>query len=243
MADQPSLTQLNQQAIDEALKGNWEQALEINKLICEQSPESTDCLNRIAKAYMELGKYSQAKKTYQEVLDIDQYNSIAQKNLKKISSIKKEGDGVKNGHSPMLSPSLFLEEPGVTTSVNLIKVAEPQKLIMISSGAEASLVQKGHGISVTTISGQYLGVLPDDVGFHLRRMIAGGNKYQALIKSIKSNGVTIFIREIVRSKKFKNQASFLDSSKVVSYSSEHIPLMGEEPVEEDDEQNQEDLPV
>lgn len=242
--DSASREHLNSQAIDCALNSRWDLAVELNQKLLEISPESAECLNRLAKAYFELGKYTLAKKTYNEVLRIDPYNTIAQKNLKKVSSIKKS-DGVlnhSNGHSMIISPALFLEEPGITTLVNLVKVAEPQKLLTLSAGAVVTLVEKKRGISVTDSNNNYLGAFPDDSAYHLLRLLKGGNKYQVIIKAIRSNGLTLLIREIYRSKKFRNQASFLDESRAVSYSSDNIPLMSDGAMDDsDDHSASEDL--
>jgi len=105
---------LYQQAIDAALDSKWEEALKLNKKIIKTEPQNIDALNRQAKAYMELGKTTLAKKYYSETLKIDPYNPIAQKNLKIMKSFKSNGQpGIcrTNCHSK-LSPSLFLQEPG-----------------------------------------------------------------------------------------------------------------------------------
>ena len=54
---------LAQQAIQKALSGNWDEALELNKEILDSDPNNTDALNRTARAYAELGKIELAKKT------------------------------------------------------------------------------------------------------------------------------------------------------------------------------------
>lgn len=228
MGDDQSSSSLQKQAIDAALKCHWDKALEINLQLIEDEPNNVECLNRIAKAYLELGKYTQAEKSYQTVLAIDPYNTIAQKNLKKVATFKKNGVS-KNGdlalHHMTISPSLFVAEPGITKTVTLIKVAEPNKLIILSPGQIVNLSIKSRGISVTDLDNGYLGALPDDIAHHLLKLIAGGNRYQAYIKSVKPNALTILIREEFRSKKYKNQASFLDDVKTLTLSSQHITFL------------------
>lgn len=217
---------LHKKAIDAAISCNWQNAISLNKQILTLEPDNTEVLNRLAKALFEMGSYSQARKIYHQVLELDPYNTIAEKNLKKVTTLKK--DGVSNSSNSMsLSPGMFLEEPGVTTLVNLVKVAEPQKLLKLSPGTVVSLVPKKRGVSVTDSSNSYLGAFPDDSAFHLLKLLKGGNKYMSIIKSIRPNGLTVLIREIYRSKKFKNQASFLDENRVVAFSSENIPFIGE----------------
>lgn len=249
MVNDLSPADLYRLALDCALNCNWEKALEINLKLLKLEPVSTECLNRIAKAHFELGSYSKAKKLYQQVLALDPYNMIAQKNLKRVNSFNsksKDADnagGLKpdfpeipqdgqNGNGTFISPSLFLEEPGVTKTVNLVKVAEPQKLLKLSFGTRINMVPKKRGITVYDSNNNYIGALPDDFAHHLSKLIKGGNKYQAIIKSIKSNGLTVLVREIFRSKKFRNQASFLDESKMLAFSSDNITLDHERSEEE-----------
>jgi tetratricopeptide (TPR) repeat protein len=228
MAEDSSISFLQRQAIDAALSCEWHQALELNQRLLVLDPENIDCMNRLAKAYCELGEYNQAKKIYEQVLSIDAYNTIAQKNLKKVASCKKNGtiqNSFSNGHP--LSPSMFLQEPGVTKLVSLTKVAEPNKLLTLSNGSMVNIVPKNRGISILDGNNQYLGALPDDIAHHLQKLIKGGNKYIALIKSVKPNGMTILVREVYRAKKFRNQASFLDESRITSFSSDHLTLIAE----------------
>lgn len=246
MVDDPTPADLYRQALEAALSCNWEKALEINLKISELQPNSIECLNRTAKAYLELGEYSKAKKIYQQVLELDPYNTIAQKNLKRVSSFNSitagNGELKSNGNGGMISPSLFLEEPGITKTVNLVKVAEPQKLLKLSFGTKINLIPKKRGVTIYDQGGNYLGALPDDFAHHLQKLIKGGNKYEAIIKSIKPNGLTILVREIFRSKKFKNQASFLDESKILAYSSDNISL-GSEQQEGEIATDSEDSPI
>jgi len=217
--------EIHKQAINAAITCNWQTAIDLNQKILEVEPQNTEVLNRLAKAFFETGSYSQAKKVYTQVLEIDPYNTIAEKNLKKASSLKK--DGIASGAASMsLSPAMFLEEPGVTTLVNLVKIAEPQKLLKLSPGTVVNLVTKKRGVSVTDFKDVYLGAFPDDSAFHIQKLLKGGNKFMAIIKSVRPpSGLTVLVRETYRSKKFKNQASFLDESRIVAFSSENISLM------------------
>lgn len=210
--------QLFKQAINAALDQKWEDAIKLNRQIIKIDPCNVDALNRQAKAYMELGKYNLARKYYNEALKFDPYNPIASKNLKIIKAFKINqnkncdpcAEAGLNGQA-RLSPSLFLQEPGKTKVVNLLKVAEPQKLSHVYCGMKVEAVSKNRKIIITDLNQQYLGVLPDDVSHHLIRLLKGGNKYELFVKSIRVNGLCILIRETFRSKRFRNQASFLDS--------------------------------
>lgn len=226
----PLTLSLYQQAIDAALDSRWKDALKINKKIIKLEPQNIDALNRQAKAFMELGKPNLAKKYYSLVLTIDPYNPIAQKNLKIMKSFKSnnfrrreplpDGDGqdfITCGHTK-LSPSLFLQEPGKTKIISLLKVAEPQKLSYVHCGMKVEMTVKNRRITIVDSDGNYLGVLPDDINHHLLRLVKGGNKYELFIKSVRVNSLSVIIKEIFRSKKFRNQPSFLEHSQVQSSS-------------------------
>ncbi len=227
-----SSANLHHQAIEAALTLNWEEAVRINKEIIEVEPKSVEALNRLGRAYFELGDLEPSKKNFENALENDPYNQIASKFLKRIETFSKKGS--KNKILSIISPStidgdMFIEEPGKTKLVTLLKVAEPQKLSLLSAGTLVSLTVKNRGISALDQRGEYLGVLPDDISHHLIRLIKGGNKYQAIIKTIKTNGLSILVREIYRSSRFKNQPSFLDASAVAfAYSSDHIVVSNDD---------------
>lgn len=210
MSDSLLSSNLHQQAIQAALSSHWENAIKINKEILKVDPQNIDALNRLAKAYFETGKYSLAKKYYSATLKYDPYNPIAAKNLKILKATKSDEKNI----IPLankISSSLFLQEPGKTKVVNLLKVAEPQKLSQVYPGMEVAMVMKNRGIVITTLAAGYLGVLPDDLSHQLIKLTRGGNKYEIFIKAVRVNGLTVLIREVFRSKRFHNQPSFLDS--------------------------------
>lgn len=214
--DQNLPQNLSQLAIDAALSNQWEDALKLNRKIIKTDPRNIDALARLARVFMELGRFNLAKKYYTEVTKIDSYNPIALKNLKIIKSFKPNGcertNGINRLDCTKLSPSLFLQEPGKTKIVNLLRVAEPQKLSQAFCGMKLEMMIKNRRITLVSANGDYLGVLPDDINHHLLRLIKGGNKYGLYIKAIKVNGLSILIKEEHRSKRFKNQPSFIENS-------------------------------
>ncbi len=193
-------------AINAALANDWHKAISINKQLLSQNPNDIEALNRLAWAYTEIGQIAAAKKTYQQVIKLDKYNPIAHKNIKKISKA-----GNNHNHSNNhVNPQIFLSEPGKTKLVNLVKLATPQVLSTLTAGQELKMVCKKHAVIITTQDNQYVGALPDDIAHHLISLCAGGNKYQVFAKSVKTNNLQVFIREIYRAKRFAHQPSFLD---------------------------------
>ncbi len=216
MDQNPKSQTFSQQAIEAALDSRWSEALSLNKRIIKLDPQNVDALARLARVYMEMGKNRLAKKYYSEVIRIDPYNPIASKNLKIIKSFKPDspgGNGALHPNGTSRFPlSLFLQEPGKTKIVNLLKVAEPQKLSKVFCGMQVDLIIKNRKIAIIDSDGNYLGVLPDDINHHLLRLLHGGNKYDLFVKSIRVNGLSILVKETYRSKRFKNQPSFLENS-------------------------------
>lgn len=241
MDSNPSISSnLAEQAIEAALDHRWEKALKINKQMLKLDGQNIDALARCAKAYLELGRFNLAKKFYGQVLQCDPYNPIASKNLKIIKSFKKgyKPDPSSNGEFK-LSASLFLQEPGKTKIVNLLNVAEPQKLSSTFCGMKVDLIVKNRKLIVVDAGGSYLGVLPDDICHHLLRLLRGGNKYNVLIKAIRVNSLSVLIRETYRSKRFKNQPSFLEKTSHVSSSELISALDGQDDQTEEAEETEE----
>lgn len=196
---------LAQKAIEQALKGQWNEAISTNLLILKDSPKDTETLNRLAHAYSEIGKLQLAREHAQKVLNLDPFNSIAQKCLEKWKSVKK---ATKNSSRSFVSSESFLEESGKTRIVNLINIGSQKVLAMLHPGEEVKIHCHTHKVSINSHDNKYVGKLPDDLAARLRMLIRGGNKYQALIKSIDSKEVTVFIRETEKGRESPDMPSF-----------------------------------
>lgn len=192
-------------AIDNALKGDWTKALEINEELLSENPNDVETLNRVALAYTILGKHDKAKKTYQKVLEIDSLNSIALKNIKKFNKDSKNLEF----DTTFKVNNIFIEETGKTKVVDLINLAQAEIVSHLRTGQSVNLTVKRLKIFVVEGEKKYIGVLPDDIGKRLIKFINGGNKYEAFIRSATSNSVTVFIREVKKASRFKDQPSFI----------------------------------
>lgn len=227
------------QAINQALKANWPKAIELNLKFLASSPNNVDCLNRLAKAYLEDNKISKCIETLKKVLKIDKYNPIAKKNLQRLSLNRLKYKRGESFHQRSGSTfCLFIEEPGKTKILRLLNLAPKSTLVNVGPLDEVSLIPKRHTIQVTTLSGKYIGALPDDIAKRLTTLIKGGNKYDAFVKSVEKKEIDVFIREIERSNKFKNQPSFLSKIKEVRDRQE-VQESEEAETEEKNEENEE----
>jgi len=201
---------LAQKAINHALSGEWEDAVKTNLEILEKNKTDIDALNRLARAYSELGQIKNARNTAKKVLKIDSSDPIAQKSLEKWKNLK-EGE---SSHSHLSRPDQFLEEPGKTKIIKLMHVNKTV-LSKVDAGDKVNINSHSHRISITTTEGKKIGRLPDDLSAHLKKLIKYGNEYEAIIKSLNKDGVTILIRETKRSKHLANIPSF--SSEKIEY--------------------------
>ncbi len=202
---------LAHQAIGKALSGKWEEARDINLAIIKQNPQDIESLNRLAKAYFELGNIKSAKATISKILKIDPYNPIAVKCYEKWKSLKK----VDKNTSKQLSPDMFLEEPGKTKIIHLIHTCDKPIMAKLNCGDIVYSSAKSHRVSIVSDSGDYIGKLPDDLSIKIKKLIKLGYQYIFAIKSMDSHGIKVFIREVCRPDKYSNKSSF--SSERIDY--------------------------
>ncbi len=215
ITDYDILAQLAAQA---ALSANWQEATKINEKILKANKDNVEALNRLARAMVCTGELARAQKLYKKVLEIDPYNIIARKNFDKISMSSPTSAKTNGQKTPVHTvnvSNLFVSEPGKTKVINLLNLAPPSALAILNFGEQVSIKPKTHSVAITTTEGIYLGALPDDLAHKLIAFIAGGNEYEAYIKSVTSKSLTIFIREVLRSSRFTNQPSFQASQ--ISY--------------------------
>lgn len=223
-------------AIKKALENNWEDAYRLNKQLVDENPQDIDSLNRLAFSLLKLGKYAKAQEVYKKVIRIDKTNPIAMKNLKKADSLTKTPfkklENRQNYYANI--QEMFIEESGKTKTVELKNVTDKKTLSLLEPGDEVFLVVKRSKMFVQLESKKYVGMLPDNVGLRLVRLIKGGNKYQSFIKSIDEKNVSIFIKELKKSGKFRNQPSF--STSQFSYQSSDDSYSEENKEEEKNEE-------
>lgn len=204
---------LANKAIRAALKGEWREASMLNLQILEKDAENLEAMLRLAKAYTNLNKISKAKKIYRQVLSLDKYNPVAKRNLARLKKIK---NWILPGQSRPPTP-LFLEEPGKTKSVFLVRLTCEKNLATLEIGEPVNLIVNPKSISVSRKNGQYLGRLPDDLAFRLIHLIQGGNHYQAFVRLVEKDKLQIFIKEVKKGARHQQISSFPPKSKDQRY--------------------------
>ena len=116
----------SKQAIDLALKGEWQRATEVNQALLALYPDDVDAMNRLGKACMELGEYGRAREVLGEVVEKAPYNSIGRKNLARLEQMEcAPGTGRQTRKSEGVS-KLFIAESGKSGSTVLKKTASPE---------------------------------------------------------------------------------------------------------------------
>lgn len=198
--------ELHDQAIRRALQGDWESAVELNLEILESFPQNIAALNRLGRAYTELGQKEAAKDAYEQVLKIDKYDTIASKNLKLLPHQKS------NMASVVRADEDFIELPGITKSTLLVKVASRDILLSLVCKQRLTLIPKTRLIGVMTDDNICIGCLPDDLSLKLKNLIKSGYGYTSCLKGASDNTATIFIREIKRPKRHSAGATFSRSN-------------------------------
>ncbi len=197
---------LKDQAIKYALENNWKEAIQINQLILENNPKDIDALNRLGFSYLKCQKFKEAKKIFEKVISFDKTNPIAHKNIKKIEALS--GNKINESNNIHNIDGLFIQETGKTKSIELRNLADKKTLLLLETADEVNLVIKRSKIFVQKPDKTFIGMLPDDIGMRLISLINGGNEYNAFIMNSDDKKVTIFVKEVKKSKKFANQPSF-----------------------------------
>ena len=199
--------QASKQAIDLAMQGRWQEAVAANKALLENFPGDVDACNRLARAYMELGEYKLAREAYQRAVGIDPYNTIARRNLERLSLL---GEAPAAGEAVFEKVELqqFIEEVGKSGVVNLVNLASPEVLARMVAGNKVSLKVAGSNLLAENSKGEYLGQVKSRHGLRLIKLMAGGNQYSASIVRLDDGLVTIIIREVYQDPSQAGRLSF-----------------------------------
>lgn len=201
---------LEKKSIKQALAGDWRGAVITNMDILKEYPDDIAALNRLAKAQIEIGLVDEAKTNLNKILTLDIYNSVAKSNLEKLNLASKSKRTISSStRLTTITNYNFIEEPGKTKIVQLVRLGDPVVTSQLRVGEEV-FMKLAKKIKITNEQKQFIGYLPDDLSLTLYHYSEMGNKYQILIKSASKNQVEVFIREIKQAKKLKGMPSFTD---------------------------------
>ena len=134
--------QLVARAIDQAMASQWPQAIETNLSLIDASGRDVAAYNRLGKAYMQLGRVSEAREAYTATLQIDPTNAIARRHVTRLAALLEGAAALEESGAPHANPSFFSEELGKTVVRSIGTRAETLAAVVPtranSSGEERS---------------------------------------------------------------------------------------------------------
>ena len=198
--------QLTEQAISLAMESRWEEAVLANQAIIETHPMDVDACNRLGKAYTELGRYREARASYSRALEIDPNNTIAKRNLTRLSHLDQAK--VEAPLAEKVDPRLFIEEMGKTGFAELQEPAPRDVIAKMSAGDPVYLTQSGRLLEAKNARGEYLGRIEPRLSLRLLNFIKHGNQYAAGITSLDDSNVRIIIKEVHQDPSMAGRVSF-----------------------------------
>ena len=189
------------------MQGRWEEAVEANQSIIDVFPNDINAYNRLGKALTELRRFAEAEEAYSRALEIDSANSIASRNLRRLSLLKETHQAPAEGNQKV-NPQLFIEETGKAGVATLEQIAAREVLAKMAAGDPVQLKTKGQGLVVENNDGDYLGHVEVKIGARLAKLIEGGNLYSAAIASSSDGGVRVIITEVFQHPSQAGRPSF-----------------------------------
>lgn len=186
-----------EQAIQLALESKWEEAVTLNRAILAVHETDVDAWNRLGKALLELGRYREAREAYGRSLELEPGNSIAKRNLDRLATIAEEEAPRRPEAVAKVAQDLFIEEVG-KSGVTVLRDVPAEALTTLAAGDEVYLRPGAEVIQVADVEGNVLGTLEPKLGLRLLRLMEGGNRYAAAVKSIADNEVELIIKETYR---------------------------------------------
>jgi tetratricopeptide (TPR) repeat protein len=187
-----------EQAIQLALESKWEEAAVLNRNLLSTHPSDVDAWNRLGKSLLELGRYRDASDAYGKALDLDPVNSIAKRNIERLSAIKDAEQPRRADAVAKVAQDLFIEEVG-KSGTSVLRGVPTAAMVGLTAGDEVYLKPGDTLINVETIQGEVIGNIEAKLGLRLLRLIKGGNRYAAAVKSISGDSdVELIIKEVYR---------------------------------------------
>ncbi len=193
-----------------AIEGRWSAAIEINTTLIERSPRDVDALNRLGKAYYELGRFRSAYETYSKALEADPASIIARRNLERLEPLRDtESDEpvVDHAHPPVRFGA-FIQEAGKTYVDDLVNPAPASQLRMIASGEKLEIAYDGESVVFTDTNGEYIGAPEPRLARRLAWLLGKGNTYEVFVTANAGDHVRVIVRELEKSDEMGSEMSF-----------------------------------
>jgi tetratricopeptide (TPR) repeat protein len=229
--------QLADAAIAHATRGEWEAAVDANRRLLELGAD-TDAYNRLGKALAELGRHDEALDAYEQALQRDSTNRIAQRNVERLRTLLTAVGDAGDGKPQKAPPTLFIEEMGKTGRARLINLAPARALAPLSPGDAVELRPDGEQL-LAYVRGIRIGQVEPRIAGRLLKLLAGGNRYEAALTAVHDGEVTMIIREVFTHPSNFGKVSFPAAS--ATRSGDVRPYLKGSALRYDDEEESEEL--
>jgi len=179
-----------------AMDSLWEEAVKINRIITEDFPWELEGHNRFGKSLLETGHKAQGAEAFRCALILSPNNPIAKKNLlrlQNLTTLRKSKQAKEKAAS-----NNFIEDSGKTTMTRLVNVPFDSDFAKFIPGNSVELVPNSKSVRVRYQDSENVGTLEPKIGSRIRKLMDGGNKYEASITSVEGNAITVMIREVHR---------------------------------------------
>ncbi len=195
-----------EEAIQAALESRWAEALATNQALLERHGPDEDTHNRLGKALTELGRLDEALAAYSAALLLNPLNLIAQKNVRKLSSMLEQKEQI-GAHAAAIDVDVFTEEPG-KSALTVLKRPAPRATVIVAPGDSVQLIPEDGQLRAETARGVALGAVEPKIARRLLPLIASGNRYSAAVARVDDEAIEIIIREVFQAPDNARKASF-----------------------------------
>ena len=185
--------QLEKQAIDNAVNGQWKEAINFNESIIKIDKKNIETYLRLGFAYLQTNKIKKAKKYYLQVLKLQPNNNLIKKNLERIKIL--ESKKLTYLKTSPLDPLLFIDIPGKTKTVSLVNCGPKSVLAKLTVGQRVFLSSKKRRIEIRTEDKEYAGCLPDDLSKRLAIFIKNGCLFSVYVKETSLKNTVVLLKE------------------------------------------------
>jgi tetratricopeptide (TPR) repeat protein len=213
--DKADLERHAKEAVGLALQGQWREAVAANRSILERFPDDVETCNRLGRALMEIGELAEARKTYERTLELDAFNSIAKKNLNRLSLMGKRAAkasprkaSARKADAHKVVADIFVEETGRARVVKLVSLAAKEVVAKMAPGEEVTPYVEGQRLLVKNKEGDCLGEVDPKYGARLAKLAKGGNRYIAAVHSLSDKEMKVIVREIYQHPSQAGRPSF-----------------------------------
>ncbi len=203
------------EAVDLALQGQWQEAVAANRSILERFPDDVETYNRLGRALTEIGEYAEARKTYERTLELDPFNSIAKKNLSRLSLMGKRAAkanarkaSTRKADAHKVVADIFVEETGKAKVVKLVSLAAKEVVAKMAPGEEITPYVEGQRLLVKNKEGDCLGEVEPKYGARLAKLAKAGNRYIAAVHSLSDKEMKVIVREVYQHPSQAGRPSF-----------------------------------